>query len=108
MRRPSEQIFDEGDHTGERSRFSQQVHCRCPPCKKDSTSHGLMTIFIYSFMNMNINQINFTPFYLENNVKSRFITAKRIGCHLANDISLEEGLSTLAKNLPKWQEFNGR
>jgi hypothetical protein len=28
-------------------------------------------------------------------------------CHLCNDISLEKGLSALAKNLPKWQEFNG-
>jgi hypothetical protein len=64
-RHPSEQIFDEGDHTGERSRFSQQLHCRCPPCKKELTSHGSMTIFIYSFMNKYINQINFTPFYLK-------------------------------------------
>ena len=107
-RRPSEQIFDEVDHTGETSQFSQQLHCRCPPCKKDSTSHGSMTIFIYSFMDIYINQINITPFYLKNNIKSRFITIKRIGCHLGNDISLEEGLSTLAENLPKWRELNGR
>jgi hypothetical protein len=93
---------------GERSRFSQQLHCRCPPCKKDSTSHGLMTKFIYSFMNMYINQIYFTPFYLENYVKSLFITISGRSCHLCNDISLEEGLSALMKNLPKWQEFNGR
>ena len=103
-----EQIFDEVDHTGETSQFSQQLHCRCPPCKKDSNSHGLMTILIYSFMYMYINQINFTPYYLENYVESRFITVCGISCHLCNDISLEEGLSALMKNLPKWQEFNGR
>jgi hypothetical protein len=104
-----EQIFDEGNHMGERSQFSQQLHCCCPPCKKDSNSHGSMAIFIYSFINMYINQINFTRFYLKRNyVKSRFITICMISCHLCNDISLEEGLSALAKNLPKWQEFNGR
>jgi hypothetical protein len=27
---------------------------------------------------------------------------------LGDDISLEESLTVLAKNLPKWQEFNGR
>jgi hypothetical protein len=57
---------------------------------------------------MYIDQINFTPFYLENYVKSHFITIWGFSCHLKNDISLEEGLSALAKNLPKWREFNGR
>jgi hypothetical protein len=61
---------------------------------------------------MYINQINFTPFYLiKNNVKSHFITIERIGCHLGNDISLEEGLSTLTKNLPiiqQWQTLTDK
>jgi hypothetical protein len=92
-----EQIIDEGNHTGERSQFSKQFHCCCPPCRKDSNSHGAMTIFIYSFMDMYINQINFTPFYLKNHVKSCLITIRRISCYLCNDISLEEGLSALAK-----------
>jgi hypothetical protein len=65
---------------------------------KKPNRHGLLTIFIYSFMYMYINQIYFTPFYLENYVHSHFITICGISCHSCNDISLEEGLSALAKS----------
>jgi hypothetical protein len=31
---------------------------------------------------------------------------KRTDCNICNDISLEESFAVLAKNLPKWREFN--